>query len=246
MRTRSSAPPPHYAHRKLNALQRSLFYAPFQEREDIDVVHPYCSSTDAPNILLFRDFLSEDEHGDILSFLHGNEDAFERSCCDTFSVDLEQRDSRDLLYPQFRESPCLLKLFRLLGISARDIETPQVVKYEEGGHFSVHHDTSPITDDDGTTREPSQYSDEYVDMIHDVSTFRTVSGILYLDTTQDGHTHFPKLNFKQQPLKRFLLLWPNVKPDGSVETATVHHGSRVSSTKRIINVWVNTLDERTL
>ena len=48
---------------------------------------------------------------------------------------------------------------------------PQVVKYEKGGHFSVHHDTSPITDDDGTTREPSPYADEYVDMIHDVSTY---------------------------------------------------------------------------
>jgi len=204
------------------------------------VIHPFSGVDGTPNILLLREFISENEQQDILAFVHEQEEIFERSCIDARSVDLEQRDSHDLSYPEFRARPCLHKLCSLLGIDASDIEEPQIVKYGNGGHFCIHHDTSSITDDCGNTNEPSIYSDEYVDMIHEVSTFRTISGILYLDTTPDGHTHFPKLAAKQQPLERSLLLWPNVRPDGSIESKTVHHGSRVSSTKRIINLWINT------
>lgn len=234
--------PQHYKLRALNKTQRQLFYSSNctdGKNKNIEFIHKYSQTNGTPNVLLIRDFITAQECESILRFVQDEKATFKASCCDGCTIDRSQRDSYDMLYPKFRFAAPVQRLCELIGVTLSNIECPQIIQYEEAGHFNLHHDTSPITDEDGHTYEPSIYSDEYIDMIHDSATYRTISCILYLDTTDDGHTYFPKLGVQQKPIKHSLLLWPNVTPEGGIEASTVHAGSYVSTTKRIVNLWVN-------
>ena len=236
-----SSRPMHHAHRRLNSIQSQLFYTKISNLDNsVEIVHKYDPKRDLPNVLLVHDFINEHDYEEIVTFMNTHRDAWSQSCHDGCSIDHTQRYSYDMMWPNFCKHKSLKKLCDLLHINTTNIEHPQLICYTKGGHFCLHHDTAHMIDVDGNAQECSPYSTDYIDMIHDISTYRTISGLLYLNTLDDGHTYFPKLNFKQKPIKSALLLWPNVKPDGSIEQSTVHTGCSVGTLKQIMNVWINT------
>ena len=68
---------------------------------------------------------------------------------------------------------------------------------------------------------------------------RTWTVMIYLNEPEaGGATRFKKIDKMVQPETGKLLAWNNLKPDGSVNPDTLHHGMKVrSGTKYIVTKW---------
>lgn len=245
-RTRSS--PPHHKLRTLSSLQCSLFYKPLPKSDKYEVVVPFQKNYH-PNILLFRDFVTEDELSNLGLLFASNSSLFKFSGSGDGYHDDTVRRSKYLPFPlaPFNLATQLAqRVTALVGLPVSHMECPELLTYlgdgQEGNYFRVHHDTAGITNAQGDAFEPSMYSDHYVDLLHDPHTYCIITGLLYLNTLPEGGTHFPKLKFTQLPLQGALLLWPNVTPTGVIECSTVHEGLPVltpNTQKFVINFWIN-------
>lgn len=84
------------------------------------------------------------------------------------------------------------KIEKLTGVPDANSEYLQLLKYEKGQFYRVHHDY--IENDDGRPQGP-----------------RILTAFLYLnDVEKGGGTNFPDLNLTVMPKKGRLLLWPSV------------------------------------
>lgn len=114
----------------------------------------------------------------------------------------------------------------LLGIEPKYAETLQGQRYDVGGEFKLHCDWF----------RPE--SDDYVKYCA-VAGQRTWTAMVYLDDVPEGgHTLFPHLDIDMKPARGNMLLWNNLRPDGSVNPMTGHHATPViRGRKNVITLW---------
>lgn len=98
------------------------------------------------------------------------------------------------------------KIEKLTGVPDANSEYLQLLKYEKGQFYKVHHDY--IEKDDERPQGP-----------------RMLTAFLYLnDVEKGGGTNFPDLNLTVMPKKGRLLLWPSVlNEDPSKKDYTTRH-----------------------
>lgn len=114
------------------------------------------------------------------------------------------------------------KIADALGISVAYSEGMQAQKYEVEQEFKAHTDYfEPQTDEfERHARQLGQ---------------RTWTFMIYLNTTpKGGATHFTSINRRVKPKAGRAVIWNNLHKDGSVNPATMHHGTPVEEGKKLI------------
>jgi prolyl 4-hydroxylase len=112
------------------------------------------------------------------------------------------------------------------GLPIDNMENINIVKYEVGGEYKTHCDFF----------EPSvSYQSEM-----ERGGQRVKSVLFYLnDYFEGGQTDFPTLNIRVEPVKSKVIIWDNLKVDGSLDYDTLHAGLPVTSgTKYIATIWI--------
>ncbi len=119
----------------------------------------------------------------------------------------------------------------LLGIPHAQGETMQGQRYAPGQQFKAHCDYF---------HEQQGY---WADMVN-AGGQRTWTAMAYLnDVEEGGATWFPRAGFRVAPKKGLLVIWNNMKPDGTGNFDTLHEGMRViEGTKYIITKWFRERD----
>jgi hypothetical protein len=129
-------------------------------------------------------------------------------------------ESRELLRAAER------RLAADFGVPVDHFEPWQLARYRPGERFEEHHDSGFFTDD--------QWGE------------RTISVLIYLsDSPRGGSTYFPALRQRFQPVTGRLLTWPDLLPDGSIDSRMRHIACPARRVKTIASTWVRQLPTRT-
>jgi prolyl 4-hydroxylase len=122
-----------------------------------------------------------------------------------------------------------IKAADILGLDVCNVEPLQIVHYENGQQFTLHHDAGTFNAENG----------EIVDVIHPR---RLVTFFVYLNNLpeNEGCTEFPSLNLKVHPIRGSAVLFCNMLPDGNADKRTIHCANPVSYPleKYGLNIWV--------
>ena len=107
------------------------------------------------------------------------------------------------------------KTTNFTGLNWTKCENLQIVKYEPGEEFKIHHDYS-------------------------IKNNRCYTFFVYLnDDYEGGKTYFPILNFSVTPKKGMAVFWKNVTDDNKIDNRLIHAGMPViKGTKYGCNFWV--------
>lgn len=118
------------------------------------------------------------------------------------------------------------RLADLLGIDRRFSERIQGQRYEVGQQFKPHHDFF-------------HEGEGYYDYAQRQGGQRSWTAMLFLDGPEAGGcTNFPQAGVKVTPEPGKLLLWNNMKPDGSPNPQSLHQGMPVEAgVKYVITKW---------
>ena len=113
------------------------------------------------------------------------------------------------------------------GLPVSNMEMINIVKYEIGGEYKEHHDFFHPGED--------YYEAECLR-----GGQRVKSVLFYLNGDfEGGQTDFPRLNIRVEPVKSKVIIWDNIKEDGSLDYDTIHSGLPVTSgTKYIATIWI--------
>jgi prolyl 4-hydroxylase len=113
-----------------------------------------------------------------------------------------------------------------LGIDNDHAETMQGQRYQVGQEFKSHHDFF----------HPGQ---SYWDLEGPKGGQRSWTAMIFLNDVEDGGaTEFPHLGIGIRPLAGTMLMWNNMKPDGTLNYKTLHTGTPVKAgVKHIITKW---------
>ncbi len=128
------------------------------------------------------------------------------------------------------ENPLVLTATRridaLLGLETSTGELLQAQRYQPGQEYKVHCDYFP----------PRVH---YWPAMRECGGQRVWTTMIYLcDVEQGGETNFPRLGLKVPPRRGTLLIWNNMRPDGSPNGETVHAALPViSGTKYVLTRW---------
>lgn len=126
--------------------------------------------------------------------------------------------------------PFILMLQRriddLMGIDPALGETIQGQRYEAGQEFRAHYDHFL----------PSQH---FWDAEQKRGGQRSWTAMAYLNAVNDGGTtDFPRVNLSIPPQAGALLIWNNMKPDGTPNPDALHAGTPVvQGTKYVLTKW---------
>lgn len=114
----------------------------------------------------------------------------------------------------------------LLGIPYAYSEVMQGQRYEVGQEFKQHHDYFFVEQDYWMLEAKNGGQ-------------RTWTAMAYLNVPEEGGaTGFPTLNYEVEPRKGMLLIWNNMKPDGTPNVNTLHAGTPViRGTKYVLTKW---------
>lgn len=110
------------------------------------------------------------------------------------------------------------RIAKLLNVNKSRIENLQLTRYDQEQFYSFHHD--------------------YVSNLKDQ---RKYSIIIYLNTLNEGKTHFPYYNYKSYPEKGKLLYFTNLFEDNSENILTLHQSEKILSnkTKYVLVSWIS-------
>ncbi|MBO9574710.1 MAG: 2OG-Fe(II) oxygenase [Sphingobium sp.] len=98
----------------------------------------------------------------------------------------------------------------LMGIDTKQGELLQGQRYEPGQEYKVHCDYFPA-------------KVHYWPQMRKSGGQRVWTTMVYLcDVEEGGETHFPRLGLKVPPRRGTLLIWNNMRPDGSPNGETIH------------------------
>ena len=113
-----------------------------------------------------------------------------------------------------------------LGLSPEYGETMQGQRYAPGQHFRAHHDYF-------------HEGESYWPRMKATGGQRTWTAMIYLNEVEEGGaTWFPQGGVRAVPRKGMALIWNNMAPDGSPNTATLHEGMPVvEGVKYIVTKW---------
>src|SRR3546814_11934344 len=75
---------------------------------------------------------------------------------------------------------------------------------------------------------------------------RSWTAMIYLNTLEEGgETSFPALGFGVSPRAGLLLMWNNMRPDGSPNPDTLHEARPVESGRKyVVTKWFRRSEER--
>jgi prolyl 4-hydroxylase len=113
------------------------------------------------------------------------------------------------------------------GIPIENQEGVHVIKYAVGGEYKSHHDFfHPNTN--------------YYDSAMENGGQRIYSCLFYLNENfEGGETDFPIKKLKVTPKTGRMLIWANLKPDGSLDSDSLHAGLPVvTGNKWIAVIWI--------
>ena len=114
----------------------------------------------------------------------------------------------------------------VLGIENGYAETMQGQRYQVGQEFKAHHDFF----------HPCQ---EYWEMEAKQGGQRSWTAMIFLNEPEEGGTtEFPHLGIGVRPQAGMMLIWNNMKADGTLNYKTLHTGTPVKAgVKHIITKW---------
>ena len=114
----------------------------------------------------------------------------------------------------------------LTGYPYENIEPLQLVRYTDGQRYEPHFDYGEACD-----------FEENLSHGH-----RHVTMLVYLNSVPErhgGHTSFPKLNLRLQPLAHAAIVFNDCLPNGEEDPRTLHGGTPPTNhTKIAINIWI--------
>ena len=118
------------------------------------------------------------------------------------------------------------RLADLVGTNRRFSERIQGQRYEVGQQFKPHHDFF-------------HKGEGYYDYAQRQGGQRSWTAMLFLNEPEAGGcTNFPEAGVKVEPEAGKLLLWNNMKPDGSPNPQSLHEGMPVdAAVKYVITKW---------
>ena len=124
---------------------------------------------------------------------------------------------------------CHYNYHYLKGCWVHQIEALQLVRYQPGEFFGIHHDLGNLLDDDTVQLPPKDHGCKR----------RLVTLFCYLNTLQDdegGCTYFPNVgsdsHLRVKPKRGRAVLWSNIGIGGKPDPKTIHAGETVISTTR--------------
>jgi len=114
----------------------------------------------------------------------------------------------------------------VLGIDNTYAERMQGQRYQVGQEFKAHHDFFHPTQRDWAHEGPSGGQ-------------RSWTAMIFLNEPEEGGaTEFPHLGLGVRPQAGMMLIWNNVKPDGTLNYKTLHTGTPVvRGVKHVITKW---------
>ena len=114
----------------------------------------------------------------------------------------------------------------VLGIDNTYAETMQGQRYQVGQEFKAHHDFFHPTQDYWAHEGRSGGQ-------------RSWTAMIFLNEPEEGGTtEFPHLGLGVRPQAGMMLIWNNVKPDGTLNYKTLHTGTPVGrGVKHVITKW---------
>ena len=114
----------------------------------------------------------------------------------------------------------------VLGIDNTYAETMQGQRYQVGQEFKAHHDFFHPTQDYWAHEGRSGGQ-------------RSWTAMIFLNEPEEGGaTEFPHLGLGVRPQAGMMLIWNNVKPDGTLNYKTLHTGTPVvRGLKHVITNW---------
>jgi prolyl 4-hydroxylase len=191
---------------------------------------------DSPNIYTIDNFLNQKD----LAFLQraATTRTFEPSFVDDPSTNqsFAQDDHRTSTFVSFQkqENAHVASLEHraasLLGcFTTRSVEALQLVRYEAGQFFGVHHDLGDYND--ATVALPPKQL---------FCSRRLVTIFVYVnDVESGGETWFPRANVKVVPRAGRAVVWQNVLANGEPDVRTIHAGLVVNKgVKYGLNMWL--------
>ena len=114
----------------------------------------------------------------------------------------------------------------VLGIDNTYAETMQGQRYQVGQEFKAHHDFFHPTQD--YWAHEGRFGGQ-----------RSWTAMIFLNEPEEGGTtEFPHLGLGVRPQAGMMLIWNNVKPDGTLNYKTLHTGTPVvRGVKHVITKW---------
>ncbi len=190
-----------------------------------------------PNIYVLENFLTTKEISHLMDFVATKR--FQRSFVDgennTSSIDRWHRTSTFLSFAKQHDKTIATieqRAADLLGIQPRALEALQLVRYEQGQFFGIHHDLGIYDEEEDTVELPPKTT---------WSPRRLVTLFCYLnDCSEGGATYFPKAQLRVQPVAGSAVLFSNVLSDGMPDVRTLHAGEPPTSTQCVkygLNIW---------
>ena len=172
-----------------------------------------------------ENFLSAEECEELVEIIRTNLRPSEIS--HDGSADSSFRTSRTCDLVRGEEAVRLLDE-RICGAMGID---PRMAEPSQGQHYDVAQEFKPHTD----------YFEHYELEKHSTPTLgqRTWTFMIYLnDVEEGGHTDFVNIGLSVPPKRGMAVIWNNLKPDGSGNYDTLHHGTPVKrGYKAIITKW---------
>jgi prolyl 4-hydroxylase len=184
------------------------------------------------NLIIYKmvkeinNFLSDEECNELINLSSGSFDNVEvlGENIDGYRVAkgtwLEEEDGEVVI--KYRKL-----ISEITQIPTINMESINVLKYDIGGEYKDHHDFFHPNE--------NYYDDEIKR-----GGQRLKTGLVYLnDNFEGGETSFPNLNIKIVPKKGKLVLWDNIKDDGSLDYDSIHAGLPVTNGfKYIAVIWI--------
>ena len=118
------------------------------------------------------------------------------------------------------------RIAEVLGLSNDFSETMQGQRYHIGQEFKPHHDFFHVGE--GYWQQERSQGGQ-----------RSWTAMIFLnDVPEGGETEFPQLGIGVTPRKGMMLIWNNMRPDGTPNMKTLHAGTPPRlGTKYIITKW---------
>ncbi len=118
------------------------------------------------------------------------------------------------------------RICRMMAADPATGESLQGQRYQPSQEYRAHCDWFPVTEG-------------YWPAMRASGGQRCWTAMIYLgDVAQGGETHFPHLGYKIPPRKGMILMWNNMRPDGSPNPMTLHAALPVvSGVKHVVTKW---------
>eukprot|EP00911_Craspedida_sp_UC1_P001667 UC1_evm1s1264 len=119
------------------------------------------------------------------------------------------------------------RIAQATGLDLESAEALQVSNYGVGGHYELHYDA--------TERPDSR------DLRHQQDGKRLATFMIYLgNVSSGGNTVFPRVGAAITPAAGDAVFWYNLRPDGGVDSNTLHSGCPVlRGAKHVANKWIH-------